>query len=184
MKRPPEALVRLREVDAGWVIALRYATNDNLTGRVLYASAEAWLRRETAWKLRTGAEMLVGRGLKLKVLDAYRPPSAQRALWAACPDPRFVASPDLGSRHTRGAAVDVTLVDGQGRELEMPSVHDAFGESARRDAPGASRMARLHAGWLHAAMTGAGFVGIASEWWHFDDADWRRYPLLEWEPGG
>lgn len=184
MKRPPAVMVRLRETDARCVIALRYATEDNLAGRALYGSGDAWLRRETAGKLERAAHALAGRGLRLKVLDAYRPPSVQRALWEACPDPRFVAPPERGSRHTRGGAVDVTLVDAEGRELEMPSEHDAFGELARRDALRVSEAARRHADWLHAAMIGAGFSGIASEWWHFDDADWRDYPLLEWEPWG
>jgi D-alanyl-D-alanine dipeptidase len=121
---------------------------------------------------------LEARGLGLKVWDAYRPPEAQAALWAVFPDPRYVAPPERGSRHTRGAAVDVTLVDQVGGELEMPSAYDAMGESAGRGWLGGTALARRHVEWLTSAMTGAGFRGIDSEWWHYDDTDWERYPLL------
>jgi D-alanyl-D-alanine dipeptidase len=126
MRGPPE-LVRLDRLDPRWCIDLRYATPENFTGRRLYSRAEAWLRPETAAKLSAARDRLSDRSLRLRVLDAYRPPSAQRALWAALPDERFVAPPERGSRHTRGTAVDVTLLDAAGRELEMPSAFDEFG---------------------------------------------------------
>lgn len=171
-------LVRLRDLDPRWRIELRYATPDNFTGRILYPSAEAWLRPATAQKLRLAQDHLDARHIALKVLDAYRPPSAQQALWTAVPDERFVAPPGRGSRHTRGTAVDVTLVDGTGAELEMPSGFDEFTERAQRDWSGASVTARRHLDWLTEAMTAAGFTGIRSEWWHYDDSEWRAYDLL------
>ena len=105
-------LVRVRDVDPRIQVDLRYATEANFTGRRLYASAEAWLRPGTAGKLRMAQDRLEAQGFGLKVWDAYRPPSAQRELWRCLPDPEFVAPPERGSRHTRGASVDVTLVDG------------------------------------------------------------------------
>lgn len=176
-----EPLVRLREVDPRIRVAMRYATLANLTGRVIYGSEEAWLREETAGKLKRAQDTLAARGLGLKVWDAYRPPGAQAALWAVCPDARYVAPPERGSRHTRGAAVDVTLVDRVGGELEMPSGYDTMDASAGRGWAGASEMARRHVEWLTMAMTGAGFRGIDSEWWHYDDTDWETYPLLTME---
>lgn len=173
-----EPLVRLGVVDPRIRVELRYATAANLTGRVIYGSGEAWLREETAGKLRRAQETLEARGLGLKVWDAYRPPEAQVALWSVFPDARYVAPPERGSRHTRGAAVDVTLVDQVGGELEMPSDYDAMGESADRGWLGGTILARRHVEWLTSAMTGAGFRGIDSEWWHYDDTDWERYPLL------
>lgn len=181
---PLDRLVRVASMDPRVRIEMVYATPENFTGRVLYASGEAWLRLGTALKLRRAQDRLARRGQFLKVLDAYRPPSAQRALWAACPDPRFVAPPQRGSRHTRGAAVDVTLVDEAGVALEMPSAHDEFSERSGRDWDAASEAARRHRDGLRVAMTEAGFETVSSEWWHFDDAAWRQYPLLDWEFDG
>ena len=177
----PTGLVRLDRLAARWCIGLRYATANNFTGRPLYSRADAWLRVETATKLLCAQEILGAHGVRLMILDAYRPPSAQEAMWSALPDERFVAPPARGSRHTRGTAVDVTLVDGTGSDLEMPSAFDEFGERSRRDWTGASAVARRNVDWLTQAMVDAGFSTISTEWWHFDDADWRRFPLLTWE---
>lgn len=176
-----EDLVRLRQFDPRLWIELRYATPRNFTGRILYRSNEAWLRRVTATRLGRAQDRLGERGLGLKVWDAYRPPSAQQALWEACPDERYVAPPARGSRHTRGVAVDVTLVDARGQELAMPSDFDAFGERAWRGWQGAPVEAARHRDWLTEAMAGSGFRPIQTEWWHFDDEAWEGYPLLTYE---
>lgn len=170
-------------IDSRLRIEIRYATADDFLGRRLYAEGGAWLRPATAGKLVSAVTRLERWGVGLKVLDAYRPPSAQRAMWAAMPDERFVARPERGSRHTRGTAVDVTLTDGAGVELSMPSAFDEFGPRAHREWAGATEEMRRHLDWLTAAMTEAGFTTISTEWWHFDDADWRRHPLLSWEFG-
>lgn len=177
-------LVRVRDVDPRIVIDVRYATASNFVGRAIYSGADAWLRRGTAERLRRAQDGLVSAGLRLKVLDAYRPPAAQALLWAALPDERFVAPPSRGSRHTRGMAVDVTLVDALGAELQMPSAFDAFNERAHRDWKGegdADAVVVKNRELLTAAMIGAGFETIRNEWWHYDDPEWRNGPLLEVE---
>lgn len=179
----PAGLVCLDRFDPRWRIELRYARPENFLGRPLYGSPEAWLRAETAVKLASAQDRLDPLGVRLKVLDAYRPPSAQAAMWAVRPDERFVAPPSRGSRHTRGTAVDVTLVDDRGRELDMGSGFDEFSPRSHRDWDGLTEGARRHRDWLTAAMQDGGFTPISTEWWHFDDADWRQYPLLTWEPG-
>lgn len=175
-------LVRVREVDPRLRVDLRYARADNFTGSVLYPVAEAFLVHATALKLSRAQNQLERHGAGLLVWDAYRPPSAQAALWSRCPDPRYVAPPWRGSRHTRGVSVDVTLTDASGVELEMPSGFDEFTDRAHRGWLGASAAARRHCDWLTDAMVASGFVPISNEWWHYDDADWQRYPLLtvEW----
>ena len=95
------------------------------------------------------------------------------------PDPRYVARPDKGSRHNRGAAVDVTLTDSSGRELEMPSAYDDFSRKAHRDYLDASPDAIRNRQALEAAMRRRGFLGLRTEWWHFDAEGWRRYPILD-----
>jgi D-alanyl-D-alanine dipeptidase len=100
-------------------------------------------------------------------------------MWQTTRDSRYVADPAVGSNHSRGAAVDLTLVTKDGVELEMPSGFDEFSERAHRDftclAPGVA----ANRGLLESAMRQQGFVPLPTEWWHFDDAEWRRYGVLD-----
>jgi zinc D-Ala-D-Ala dipeptidase len=108
------------------------------------------------------------------------PSSVQKQLWSASPGARkrYVANPRKGSKHSRGAAVDVTLVDPSGRELPMPTPHDEFSPRAHRGAVrGVSAAARKNARVLEAAMRAGGFTPNPYEWWHFTSRDWSRYPL-------
>ncbi|HLJ55640.1 MAG TPA: D-alanyl-D-alanine dipeptidase [Chthonomonadaceae bacterium] len=173
-------LVDIRGICADVRVKLRYATPRNGVGRAVYPrAARCLLRRGTAERLRRVQRRLEARGLALKVWDAYRPPAAQRALWAICPDPRFVAPPWRGSKHNRGAAVDVTLVDAHGRELPMPCDFDTFTGRAKTAYPGGTPTQRRNRDLLHAAMEAEGFVPDRCEWWHFHDPDWRRYPAID-----
>ena len=155
-------MVDVRKVCPAIHIELRYTTRRNGVGRVIYPrGARCLLRRSVAERLVRVQDRLALKGVGLKVWDGYRPLSAQRALWAVCPNPKFVAPPIRGSIHNRGAAVDVTIVNRVGRELAMPTDFDAFGI---RDL-------------LQEAMKLEGFLPDANEWWHFSDPDWRHYPL-------
>jgi D-alanyl-D-alanine dipeptidase len=122
------------------------------------------------------------RGLGLKIWDAYRPQSVQVRMWRLRPDGHrlYIANPRKGSKHSRGAAVDVTLVDRSGRELAMPTPHDSFSPLAHRNAiRGVSAPARRNRGVLEDAMRTEGFHPNPMEWWHFDAPDWRTYSLLD-----
>ena len=123
---------------------------------------------------------LLEQGCSLKIWDAYRPVSAQYALWALCPDARYVANPNTGfSSHSRGNTVDVTLVSADGTELEMPSGFDEFSALADRDYSDVSETARRHAELLEQIMAACGFVPYSAEWWHY--ADEAVYDVV-WEP--
>lgn len=161
------------------VLDLRYATARNFLGRPLYPSATALLRRPAAERLARAAGALRAQGLRLVVYDAYRPLSVQKAMWKAKPDTRFVADPRRGSAHNRGAAVDVGLADASGRPLPMPTDFDAFGPKAAHGAPGVPAEAAANAARLRAAMEGAGFVALESEWWHYRDPDSASWPVLD-----
>ncbi|MGZ3442427.1 MAG: M15 family metallopeptidase, partial [Polyangia bacterium] len=100
-------------------------------------------------------------------------------MWRLVPDERYVSDPAKGSRHNRGAAVDVTLADERGRPLPMPSAYDEFTERAHRDYAGGSDGERANRALLDEVMTRHGFVGLPTEWWHFDAADWQSYPILD-----
>lgn len=158
-------------------LEIRYATSDNFTRRRIYAEARCRLRPAVAVRLARVAAALEREGYGLKVFDCYRPLAAQRLLWSILPDERYVADPRKGSRHNRGAAVDLTLVDARGRELDMGTAWDAFGPRAHRDAEGLSRAIRSNRARLDRAMKREGFIGLRTEWWHFDASDWERYPI-------
>lgn len=170
------------------IMDLRYATDDNFTGRVLYAGASqdsvhGRLRRGTLKKLKSAAEQLKRKGYRLVIWDAYRPLEAQRIMWEAYPDERFVAHPDVGSKHNRGCAVDVTLADENGYVLEMPSGFDDFSsDRAKRlmsseDLADHERTIMQRLIDLQIAMGFAGFEIYEDEWWHFTDSDWECYAI-------
>jgi D-alanyl-D-alanine dipeptidase len=100
-------------------------------------------------------------------------------MWSLKPDVDYVADPKVGSRHNRGAAVDVTLVDPRGRALPMPSDYDEFSPRAHRDFAGGSDEARKNRALLEEVMARHGFLGLPTEWWHFDAAEWQSYPLSD-----
>lgn len=166
---------------------LRYAGPNNFAGRVLYAGIDcAWLRREAAAGLEAAAAWLERErpGHRLLVLDALRPQRVQEAIWAEVahtPAADYFADPAIGSIHSFGMAVDVTIVDPQGREFDMGSGFDEMhlrshpALDAEHLALGVLSAAQVASrGLLYAAMARGGFHGIASEWWHFDHGDRTR----------
>lgn len=175
---PPEddALVHIRTWIPGIGQELRYAGEDNFTGQQIYPFTEGYLRYGTVKKLAAAQERLAEQGLSLKIWDAYRPVSAQWTLWQVCPDPRYVADPRQGSsNHSRGSAVDVTLVDSQGRELDMPTDFDDFSARADRDYADCTEIQAANARLLEQVMRECGFQPYWQEWWHFSDTD--GYPV-------
>ncbi|AFQ42812.1 CapA family protein [Desulfosporosinus meridiei] len=158
--------VEVQQIVPSVVLDIRYATANNFTHSKLYESPAAKLRLGTAEKLKKVAEEIEKKGYRLKIWDAYRSPEVQFALWNLIPDSRFIANPYKGySSHSRGSAVDLTLIDNQGNELVMPTGFDDFTEHAARVND------NENAKYLKEVMTKNGFKALASEWWHFDDLD-------------
>lgn len=181
----PDALIDIHCVAPSIVLDIRYATDDNFTGEALYPVARCLLRRRVAEALAGVQADLEKRGLGLMLWDCYRPFSAQERLWARVPDRRYVARPVRnngrpvsGSKHSRGAAVDATLVSAAGQPLTMPTGYDDFTPRAHRDAE-VGPIAEKNRERLERAMVGHGFAPIATEWWHFDAPGWRSYPLVD-----
>jgi D-alanyl-D-alanine dipeptidase len=174
-------LVEVTDLDDTFVIELRYATEDNFTGCRIYSQSRCFLVRGTAEKLIAANREFAEMGYRLKIWDAYRPSSAQRTLWELVPDPAFVANPERGSIHSRGAAVDVTLVDDDGNELPMPTGFDDFSEKAAIDYDGCTEDEAKNRDLLAEVMVRNGFVQIQSEWWHFADSQANSYPMLNVE---
>ena len=177
---PASDLLEVKKVIPNVVLDIRYATTNNFTGQKLYDGDRTFLRKETAKKLAAAQREFNAQGLGLKIYDAYRPLSVQRKMWAVYPHPGYVADPARGSRHNRGAAVDVTLIHlDTGKELPMPSHYDEFSERAHRDYTGASAEETRNRELLERVMQKNGFKGLPTEWWHFDDVDSRKYGLLD-----
>ena len=173
-------LVELKRTIPNLVLDIRYATTNNFTGQQLYPHARCFLHRAPAKKLRAVQTELAQSGLGLKIFDGYRPLSVQRKMWAVFPQPGYVADPKKGSRHNRGAAVDVTVIRlSDGSELAMPTPYDDFTEQAHRDFKQLPEEVIRNRQLLEAVMTRHGFEGLPTEWWHFDDRDWPNYPLLD-----
>lgn len=160
------------------VVELKYATEDNFTGQVIYDFSEAYLRYGTVKKLAEAQEALAEEGYGLKIWDAYRPVSAQFALWEVCPDPVYVANPNKGySGHSRGNTVDVTLVTTDGGEVTMPTGFDDFSQLADRDYSDVPGEGADNAKMLENVMREQGFSCYFGEWWHFSDS--KEYPVVE-----
>lgn len=160
---------------------IRYATTNNFLGSVFYASAHAFLQRPAAEALARAARALRPTGYGLLIHDAYRPWYVTKVFWDATPaESRWlVANPEQGSKHNRGAAVDITLYElATGKPVEMPSTYDEATPRATADFPGGTSRQRWHRALLRRALEAEGFMANPSEWWHFDYRDWQRYPIL------
>ena len=168
----------------GIAVDLRYASPDNFVGRDLYSPIDcAWLHVDAAAALETMVAWLAARqpGLTPLVLDALRPQRVQQQLWDALDGTglrTYLADPARGSIHSFGMALDITLLDERGRELDMGTGFDDLSELSH-PALEADLLARgkltaaqvANRQLLRDAMRHAGFVGINSEWWHFDCGD-------------
>ena len=176
---PPD-LVDLARADPRLRLDIRYATPANFMGRVLYPVAKAVLQRPAAVALSRVQTRAEAAGYGLLIFDAYRPWRITRDMWEATPPEQreFVADPRTGSRHNRGCSIDLSLHRG-GVEVAMPSAYDDFTPAAYRantSAPAeALRLSRMLEEW----MVAEGFVPLANEWWHYDWAEWRRYPIMD-----
>lgn len=153
------------------ILDVRYATADNFLKTAVYPSADVFLRKSTARRLKKAAGQLRKKGFRLIIFDGYRPLSVQKKMWEIMPDPRFVANPVKGSFHNRGGAVDVSLAARDGAALEMPSDYDDFTVEASGSGPLASPRARENLALLRRAMEAAGFKSLKEEWWHYYDPE-------------
>jgi len=172
-------LVDVKEVNPRIIVDMKYATEDNFTKKRLYDFNTCFLKRSTAIKLDAVQKELERMNLGLKVWDCYRPLAVQRILWTILPDQRYVANPGKGSRHNRASAVDVTLVDSQGKELQMPTGFDDFSPRAYHHYQDLPDQAIRNRELLKGLMEKAGFIPLPEEWWHYDDKKWMQFDILD-----
>ena len=157
---------------------IAYATEKNFTGAPVYARAGCFLHPEAEEKLRKACCHVEALGYGVKIFDAFRPSEAQWKLWNHRPDPEFLADPRRGSPHSRGVAVDLTLTDANGTELEMGTGFDTFTPLSHHGNMEISPTAQRNRHLLMGIMTTAGWDFYRNEWWHYQLFESRTYPLL------
>jgi D-alanyl-D-alanine dipeptidase len=175
------ALVDVAALDSTIKLDIRYATENNFLGTKLYEQPRAFLQKPAADALVKAHRALRALGYGLLIHDAYRPWYVTKVFWDATPDSLrwLVADPGQGSKHNRGAAVDVTLYDVEsGKPVEMPSTYDESTARANATYPGGTSLQRWHRSLLRRALEHEGFIANPLEWWHFDYKDWKSYPIV------
>lgn len=160
--------VNLKEYSSAFVYDMRYATENNFLKAKVYDCAECYLRFKTIKKLVEANQKFMKLGYKIKIFDCYRPLDVQKKMWAIVSNPSYVADPSKGSIHNRGAAVDITLVDLDGNELDMGTDFDHFGKESAHLYQDLSEIVLNNRKLLREVMEDSSFKIIKSEWWHYD----------------
>ncbi len=173
-------LVDLSAFIPGVVLDIRYATTNNFTGSKVYDEARAFARRPVALALLDAQREFNDRGLGIKIYDAYRPYRATVRFYEISHDTTYVASPYVGSRHNRGCAIDMTIINQKtGEELKMPTEYDSFTKEAWPSTPAIDMEAGENRKLLIEIMERHGFKVNTSEWWHFDFIGWKKYSVMD-----
>lgn len=160
--------IRLKDLSSDFVYELKYATPDNFLKQAVYDCGECYLRKSTAEALVKANKAFIQLGYRIKLFDCYRPLSVQKKMWKILPGTHYVANPAKGSKHNRGAAVDLTLVDAQGKELNMGTPFDFFGKEAHHTYTEHSKEVLENRKLLKEILDKYNFKSIYSEWWHYE----------------
>jgi D-alanyl-D-alanine dipeptidase len=159
---------------------LKYATKDNFVNRILYKCPRCFIRKNVAKSLFRINKILKIRNLRLKIFDCYRPKQIQQKLWEIMPDARYVTPPQKGSMHNRGLAVDITIIDEKGKELDMGTKFDYFGYKAYHTNTSLPKRILKNRILLKNVMQENGFKAIRTEWWHYSYLNYSA-PISDWE---
>lgn len=177
---PDKQLVEIKQLIPDIVLDIRYATTNNFMHRRMYQQPKAYARLPVAKALQQVQADLHTRGLALKIYDAYRPYAVTVKFYEMTPDTNFVANPRLGSKHNRGCAIDLSLIDIKtGKELDMPTGFDSFSKKASANYAGISKLQLANRELLKTIMSAHGFTVLPTEWWHYDFNGWHDYELLD-----
>ena len=174
-------LVEVVKLDPTVKLDVRYATSDNFMGTAVYESPRVFLQRPVAEALLEAHHLLMKKGYGVVLFDGYRPWYVTKIFWDATPEDKkgFVADPATGSRHNRGAAVDLSIFDlKSGEILPMPSGYDETSERASIDYAGGDHQAISNRDLLISVMRLSGFEPLDNEWWHYDHQSWQNYPIM------
>ena len=173
-------LTELVALDSTIRLDIRYASDRNFLSTPMYTQARAFLQRPAAEALVRVHRALAAQGYGLLIHDGYRPWYVTRMFWDGTPvaQHEFVADPASGSKHNRGAAVDLTMYELRtGTPMSTTGGYDEMSDRSYVEYPGGTSRQRALRDTLRAAMEAEGFIANPSEWWHFDYRDWRQYRI-------
>jgi zinc D-Ala-D-Ala dipeptidase len=177
---PEKELIDLEKFIPNVVLDIRYATINNFTNEKIYNMAKAYARKPVAEALKKAQEDFGKAGFGIKIFDAYRPYKATVRFYEVYRDTTYVASPYKGSRHNRGCAIDMTLIDLKtGKELRMPTEYDSFRKEAWPTAKIKDAEVLKNRTLLINTMKKYGFKVNGSEWWHYDFIGWSKYEVMD-----
>ena len=160
--------VNLKQYSQDFEYDMKYATEDNFLKAKVYDCAECFLRLKTVNALIDANKKFLEKGYKIKIFDCYRPLDIQKKMWKIVSNPKYVADPAKGSIHNRGGAIDITLIDSLGKELDMGTPFDFFGIEASHNYLNVSDNVKQNRILLKTIMTSSGFNSFDSEWWHYN----------------
>lgn len=178
---PDGGFVKLKDLDDSFVYDMRYATENNFLHKKVYSCADCVIREEVADALIKANNEFKKQGCVIKFYDCYRPLAVQRIMWEVYPDARYVANPATGSIHNRGGAVDITLVNSNGIELDMGTGFDHFGEEAHHAYIKLDSAVLSNRKLLKQGMESFGFSAIKTEWWHYNFGDSKKYSVSNFQ---
>ena len=162
---PDTTFVNLKDYSTDFVYDMKYATEDNFLKAKVYDCAECFLRFKTVKALVKANTKFIKKGYHIKIYDCYRPLDIQKRMWKIVSNPEYVADPAKGSIHNRGGAVDITLVDADGKELDMGTSFDFFGPEASHYFDNLSDEVKQNRALLKRIMKKSNFNSFDSEWW-------------------
>jgi len=162
------SFINIKTLSNDFILDLKYATEDNFLHQKVYECADCYLRKNTALALMKANQELIKKGFRIKLYDCYRPLDIQKKMWKILPGTNYVANPKKGSKHNRGAAVDLTLVDSLGNELDMGTKFDFFGPEAHHTYLKHSKEVLQNRKLLKETLAKYNFKSIYNEWWHYE----------------
>ena len=181
LNKPGFEMTGLKNKIPGIKFDMRYAAGNNFLHKKLYPSpATAFIRMDAATALSEVQNELKQKGLCLKIFDAYRPYSVTEKIWRLVKDERYAASPEKGSNHNRGVAVDLTIIEIKtNTALNMGTDFDCFNDSAHHDFTALPDTVLKNRLLLRTIMKKHGFIAMETEWWHYSLPDAKEYELLD-----
>jgi len=171
-------LVKINQKKLDIFIDLRYSTNNNFTNKKIYLGKNCFLHKTAYEHLILAIEIAKKMSFKIKIFDAYRPVHVQKKLWDYLPDPTFIVPPNKGSPHSRGVAVDLTLTNLKGEELDMGTGFDEFSRLSFHGCKDISKEAYSNRTMLLGIMTDAGWDFFRNEWWHYQLFNSKSFPII------
>jgi len=179
-KDPNKALVRIKDYVPNIALDIKYATTQNVFYTQLYKKPSALVRLPVAKALAAVQKDLNEQGFGLKIYDAYRPYSVTCQMFEMLPDTLYMGLPWTGSKHNRGIALDLTLIDLKTKkELKMPTPFDALVYAAHPEFMKLPELVIKNRELLKTVMKKHGFKVDPMEWWHFNFVSDTVFELLD-----